>query len=207
MNVISFSVRSCFFGISIAESWPDEKILIIKFAAGGTSLHGCWNPDWRVDKAALLGEENEQKLYKEFLSYVREVLSGLEDDEYEVCAMLWVQGETDSGNPVAARAYGDNLRTLIQRIRKDLQNRALPYLLFEVGSGQVVEGMRKTAGKLSRVNLIPQSRDPASLDFYSTMENGHYNYQGMKKLGHRFAASLLCQPKNGRAPNESNLRK
>ncbi len=190
-----------FFGISVAETWADEKILIIKYSAGATSLHGCWNPDWHFDKAAVLGEENEPRLYEQFISYVKEVLSILGDDEYEICGMLWVQGETDSRNPIAAAAYGDNLQELIRQIRIDLHQEALPFLMFQVGNRQVVEGMKSAAVLHSQVTLLPQSKDPASTDFYPRMENGHYNYHGMKKLGHRFADSLLRQAKQNHAPN------
>jgi len=180
-----------FFGISVAEAFPDEKFLIIKFAAGATSLHGCWNPDWQLDSATLLGEQNEPHLYDEFDRYIKDVLSDLTVNEYQVCGMLWVQGETDAQNETAALAYGQNLQNLIQRVRQDVDDAALPFLLFEVGKGHVVSGMQRTAQKLPGVGLIPQSPDSESPDFYQKMRNGHYNYQGMKKLGERFAAKFL----------------
>ena len=67
----------------------------------------------------------------------------------------------------------------------------LPFLLFQVGHGKVVEGMMKTAQLMPNVTLIPQSGEPAAANFYSKMENGHYNYKGMKKLGLRFAEAFL----------------
>jgi len=30
-----------FFGVTLSEAWPEEKILLIKRTAGGSSLHGC----------------------------------------------------------------------------------------------------------------------------------------------------------------------
>lgn len=182
-----------FFGVALAEAWPKEKILLIKRTEGGTSLHGCWNPNWRADKATAMGEENEPKLYSALTTYVEKVLSGYREDEYEICAMLWVQGETDAGNETAAAAYGDHLQALVERIRHDLGREVLPFLLFQVGHGKVVGGMKRTARNLPNVTLIPQSSDPVSLDFYPKMENGHYNYQGIRKLGHRFAGLFLSQ--------------
>jgi len=182
-----------FFGITLSEAWPGEKILLIKLSAGGTSLYGCWNPDWQLDKAAAIGEEHEPKLYGALTDYVRQVLSGYEQDEYEICAMLWVQGERDAGNETAAAAYGDNLEALIKCIRRDTACDLLPFLLFQVGHGEVVEGMKRVAREVPNVTLIPQSLDPISLDFYQKMENGHYNYEGMKKLGRRFAEVVLSQ--------------
>jgi len=182
-----------FFGIALSEAWPEEKILLIKRTEGGTSLHGCWNPDWRADRAAVMGEESEPKLYSALTTYVKQVLSGYGEDEYEICAMLWVQGETDAGDKTAATEYGTNLRALIERIRHDVGRETLPFLLFQVGYGEVVEGMRRTAREVPNVTLIRQSLDPVSPDFYKKMENGHYNYEGMKKLGYRFAELFLSQ--------------
>jgi len=182
-----------FFGITLSEAWPEEQILLIKLSAGATSLYGCWNPDWQLDKAAAMGEEDEPKLYSTLTNYVRQVLSGYEPNEYEICAMLWVQGETDTRNDAAAAAYGQNLETLIKQIRHDTGYDSLPFLLFQVGRGEVVAGMKRTARKVPNVTLIPQNLDPASPDFYEKMENGHYNCEGMKKLGRRFAEVFLSQ--------------
>ncbi len=180
-----------FFGIAISEAWPVENILLIKLSEGGTSLHGCWHPEWSEDKAAAMGEEQETKLYPALIDYVDQTLSEYNKDVYEICAMLWVQGEKDAGNKIAAAAYGRNLQQFIRRIRQDVENDTLPFLLFQVGHGKVVEGMIQTAQIVPNVTLIPQSREPTSVNFYPRMENGHYNYQGMKKLGHRFAQVYL----------------
>ncbi|MBI4558421.1 MAG: hypothetical protein HY706_12640 [Candidatus Hydrogenedentes bacterium] len=187
-----------FFGITLSEAWPDEKILLIKLAVGATSLYGSWNPDWSEEKAAAIADEEKRKLYDEFAAYIHAVLSGYAPDDYEICAMLWVQGEGDSKVEVAATEYGKNLRNLIARIRKDTGEEKLPFLLFQVGSGKVVDGMRKTAKELEYVTLLPQSLDPQSPDFYTKIPNGHYDHAGMEKIGRRFAEAYLRE--YGRKP-------
>lgn len=72
-----------------------------------------------------------------------------------------------------------------------MENDTLPFLLFQVGNKKVVTGMQEAAQKLPNVILIPQSQKPTSIDFYEKMENGHYNFVGMKKLGQRFAEAYL----------------
>jgi hypothetical protein len=197
-----------FFGIELAEAWADEKILLVKRSEGATSLHGCWNPEWQEDKAATMGEEQEPKLYRELIAYVKQVLSGYGEDEYEICGFLWVQGETDSGNETASAEYSNNLRNLIQRIRHDMGYASMPFMLFQVGQGKVVEGMKQVARVMPKVTLIPQSIDPNSLHFYQKMKNGHYNYDGMKKLGSRFADLFLKQPvQKHDSLNESALQR
>ncbi|MBI2431417.1 MAG: hypothetical protein HYV26_00920, partial [Candidatus Hydrogenedentes bacterium] len=151
-----------FFGLALAEAWPGERMLFIKRTAGGTSLYGCWNPDWSEVKAAVMEEEKEPKLYDEFTAYVKQVLSGYAPADYEIRAMLWVQGESDSHTAAAAEAYGDNLRNLISRVRVDLGPETLPFLLLQVGKGKVVEGMQQTAQAVAKVSLIPQNQAPDS---------------------------------------------
>jgi arylsulfatase A-like enzyme len=186
-----------FFGLDLAEAWPGEQLLLIKRSQGGTSLHGCWNPDWTEAKAAAMGEEDKPPLYRDLVAYVQEVLAAYPADSYEICGMLWVQGETD-GNVARfgaepAASYGTNLRNLVQAIRRDTGVGDLPFLLLEVGSEQVREGMRQTARTMDNVTSIPQSTEAGSPHFLPKYgpPTGHYDYQGMKRIGEQFAASFL----------------
>ena len=35
----------------MAEKYPNDEFIFIKRSVGGTSLYGCWNPDWTYEKA------------------------------------------------------------------------------------------------------------------------------------------------------------
>jgi len=180
-----------FFGVAMAAAWPGERILLIKYTAGATSLYGSWNPDWSAERAAEMDEADNPPLYQAFVAYAREVLAGLGRDGYELCAMLWVQGESDSGVAVAEAAYGENLERLVESVRADFGEPELPFLLFQVGKGGVVDGMKHAAKTMDKVVLIPRSADPASPDYYTTIPNGHIDHAGMRKLGIRFAEAYL----------------
>lgn len=180
-----------FFGIALAEAWPGERFLLIKRTAGATSLHGAWNPEWSPEKAAAVNEADGPRRYGELVDYVRSVLAGYNPGDYELRGMLWVQGESDASFPEAAKAYGSNLRALIQRVRTDTGREDLPFILFEVGNTEIVEQMNQTAETVPNVSLIRQRPEADSPDFYARLENGHYNHEGMKKLGLRFAEVFL----------------
>jgi hypothetical protein len=180
-----------FFGMALAEAWPEEKFLFIKWAEGATSLHGRWNPNWSEEKAALMGESDAPPLYETLSNYTEKMLAPYSPDEFEIVATLWAQGESDGKVPEAAAAYGATLGALIERTRTDTGLNELPFLFFQVGSNKVVKGMKETAAALPHVTMIPQSQEPDSPDFYKKMRNGHYNYAGMKKLGNRFAEVYL----------------
>ncbi|MBL9142520.1 MAG: hypothetical protein JNM99_02460 [Verrucomicrobiaceae bacterium] len=84
-----------FFGLKLAEAWPDDDILLIKRSQGTTSLYGVRNPEWTAEKAAKMGEEKLAPLYADLIAYVREVLGDKDKASYEFCGALWVQGEAD----------------------------------------------------------------------------------------------------------------
>ena len=181
-----------FFGIELAERYPNEEFIFIKRAIGGTSLYGCWNPYWSIEKAQLMKELEEPKLYDDFLDYIGQVLGNYKPNEYEIVGMLWVQGETDSGvkkwGEKPANEYGYNLRNLIEKTRTDLGIPQMPFVIFQVGRGKVVEGMKQTAKNDNNAYLIPQSSNEESVDFYeqNPPPKGHYTAKSMKRIGMEF---------------------
>lgn len=182
-----------FFGINLAEKHPDEEFIFIKRSKGGTSLHGCWNPDWTEEKAALMNEANAPKLYSDFIAYAKEILAEYEPDEYEIVGMLWVQGEADSGvkkhGEIPSASYHDNLQNLISGVRKEFDSPNLPFVMFQVGNGKVVKGMQAKAASDANVYLIPQNRrDKQSPDYYEKNPPpvGHYIAASMKRIGENF---------------------
>lgn len=180
-----------FFGIKMSEKYPNHKIILIKRSRGGMSLYGAWNPNWSLEKATLIKEQNQPKLYSEFVSYSKKVLANLPNDSYELCGMLWVQGESDSGKKGGLKPreeYQENLISLIKSVRKDFNHPKLPFLLFQVGFGKVVKAMQNVAKSDENVVLIPQVQGENS-EFYFERNPppiGHYVTSSMKKIGEYF---------------------
>lgn len=181
-----------FFGIKMSEKYPNHKIILIKRAKGNMSLYGAWNVNWDVQLATLMKEENEPKLYSELLKYSKNVLSQLDENSYEICGMLWVQGEADSNkikhSHLPGMAYQQNLSNLISKVRHDFNTPKLPFVLFQVGFGDVVKGMKTVAKNDENVILIPQSQDKNSAFYFEQYEPPiwHYNSNSMKKIGTYF---------------------
>jgi hypothetical protein len=181
-----------FFGIEMSEKYPDQKIILIKRSRGNMSLYGAWNSNWDKEKAILMKEENEPKLYAEFLKYSKNVLSKLDKNSYEICGMLWVQGEADSNKientKLPSIAYQENLSNLITKVRQDFRKPQLPFLLFQVGFGDVVKGMKTVAKNDDDVILIPQSEVKSSEFYFEQNEPPiwHYTTKSMKKIGEYF---------------------
>jgi hypothetical protein len=58
--------------------------------------------------------------------------------------------------------------------------------------------METTATAVDNVSLIPQSKDPTSPNFFPKYPVGHYNYEGMKRIGSLLAAEYLKRYAAGR---------
>lgn len=180
-----------FFGINMYEKYPDHKIILIKRSRGGMSLYGAWNPDWTFEKATLIKEEKQPKLYSEFVKYGQKVLLSLEKDSYDLCGMLWVQGESDSGEKGGMKpreTYKANLTKLISSVRKDFNHPKLPFLMFQVGHGKVVKAMENVSTADDNVVLIPQEKNKNSKFYFERNPPpiGHYVTNSMKKIGNYF---------------------
>ena len=200
-----FRVEKCFgpelfFGVELVKNHPEHDYLFIKRSQGGTSLYGAWNPNWSVEKARFFNEQDKPKLYQDFIDLVDAELAKLQPDSYEIIGMLWVQGETDSNTSngsTAADTYQENLENLIHSVRGHYNVPDLPFLILGVGSKKVQNAMAQLSNRLINVSFIDRSQDvnksnytPIYTHKWKGKAVGHYNYEGMKKIGQLFYKSF-----------------
>ena len=191
-----FQLDSCFgpeifFGIELSKKHPNKKFLFIKRSQGGTSLYGCWNPNWTKEKAQYIGELNKPKLFYELINDVDRELSKYDKSDYQIMGMLWVQGESDSSQkwgPLPSESYADNLTNLIKSSRLKFKSSQMQFVIMQVGSEKIGEAMKQVSKQLKNVTFIAQNKDISSYNFLPRLEdNIHYNYFGMKKIGILFS--------------------
>ena len=200
-----YKLDSCFgpeifFGIQLSKKYPNQKFLFIKRSEGGTSLYGCWNPDWTEEKAKYVGELNKPKLFYELLDYSDKVLSKYEKNDYKIEGMLWVQGESDSGKkwgPLPSETYYENLKKLILSSRNHFNYKEMPFMILQVGGGKVVQAMKRLGNEMNNVSFIPQSKNPDSFNYLARYSKdrdkhgNHYDYYGMRKIGVLFSEEFI----------------
>lgn len=195
-----------FLGITLAEKYPNQQILLIKRSQGGTALYGAWNPNWTAEKAAAVEKEGfkrELKLYELHQEDIRKNLKALEDNgqTYEIIGMAWFQGENDAAKEVAATTYEENLRTLIATYRKDLNVPNMPFVMAQInssygkfrkeGPGMVRNAMETVANQDKKVDVIKTSMDKSWSDYPKHSDNVHYNEVGQKRFGIAFVEKLM----------------
>lgn len=201
-----------FFGLRMAEQWPEQRIVLLKRCMLGTSLNGSWNVHW--DRARALESEAPQfvgsvGLYETLLRDLKEL------GPAQLRGVLWLQGERDVQiGGTAADAFHANLLALIRALRRDTGVPLLPFALVAVSTrdyreapadcvhseagrdspkGKVVRAMEEVSRSEDAVYFVSDGHgDTSSADYIPRGEDGtHFDTEGQRRLGVRFAETML----------------
>ena len=145
---------------------PEEQVVALKTARGGTSLPIHWNPKtpgstWRE---FTLGME------------VAQAEARARSDEVSVGPLIWWHGETDSSVPQYAAAYARNLRNFVAEYRDlvgDPQARIVIVLTVTGGGGEKRRQMQDAQRQLAAEDPDILLYDPSHLARYPG-DNVHF---------------------------------
>ncbi len=180
------------FGRQMADDHPNENLMIIKYAEGGTSLYTDWAPD---------GTQ-----YIIFLETVENALAELTaaGHTYELGGMLWIQGEADRTYAYSL-AYEERLISLIRRVRIDLFNGFYcPFIISGLSENQTADVHTSGTGAYNVrqaqeavANDLPQVAFVDTDDFEVRPKNViHFDTQGLLDMGYAFAAAIQAEESN-----------
>jgi hypothetical protein len=206
-NTNSYSNR---FGMELSmaarlqELYPGERIAIIKYSRGGTSIDslatgrfGCWEPDYQGTTGI--------NQYDHFLQTVRTAMSTTDIDGDGTTDILvpagiaWMQGESDASfNEEIANSYYFNLKRLMDLIRASFRSDDLPVIIGKISDswddnsdgkvwdyGELVQyAQEKYARTDAYAAIVRETR------YYSYSDTWHYDSKGYLDLGKRFADAL-----------------
>ena len=166
------------FAHSIADEFPMYDFRLVKYAASGTALYDDWSP-------TLKGEQ-----YLNFMKITKDALMNLDASgvEYKVSAMLWLQGESDA-HENKAETYEKNLAYFISHLRTEFSAFSMPFIIArvrnyyggETGQAKIVRDAQVRIGD-SANNVTWFDTDDCSMQ-----DAGHYDANGLKTIGRRFA--------------------
>jgi hypothetical protein len=166
------------FGHAIAEILPGEDIRLVKYAASGTALYNDWSPKMKG------------KQYQEFMNTVKAALSELKTSgtNYEVAGMMWLQGESDA-HEGKADAYAKNLTEFIIHLRTQFKTPKMPFVIARVRS---YYGGKNGQAKIVRAAQVKVAESAGNAAWFNTddcsmFNKGHYDMNGLIKIGKRFA--------------------
>ena len=94
----------------LAQAYPEELVLILKFTMSGYSLHHHW-----------LCAGQRGSIYEAFLAFAQSSMNYLVSKQYDarIGAICWMQGESDTTDYKASR-YFDNQVAFVSYLRQDL---------------------------------------------------------------------------------------
>jgi hypothetical protein len=164
------------FGIDMAAANTNVKIGLIPCAVGGTPIEH-WKP-------GAADEATQTHPYDDALLRIKAAMkSGV------VKGVIWHQGEGNSSEQ-EAKLYLRQLKALVKRIRKEVGNPELPFVVGELGRYREKYALINT--ELARVpSLIPFSGLATSEDLVDKGDGTHFDGPSATLLGHRFAKKML----------------
>jgi hypothetical protein len=166
------------FGRRLAQAGA-TNILVVKASRGGGG-NGFW----------LKGSANDH-MYRHVVETVRQAVDALpKGTEFEVEALLYVQGESD--NEAEAAASGERLKQLAENLRKDLPHAAqMKVLIGEIAAPSARRDIVRAQQKALAAN-DPAFRYIDTLDLRPKLyDNLHFNKSAKLELGKRLADTWL----------------
>ena len=176
-------------GRDLAAALPNQRIMLVKFAIGGTNLFQQWHPGDELDDPTV------GPLYPQWTDAVAEAVAQLEAEgaSPRIAGLFWMQGESDGGSAGTALAYEANLGRLVRRARDDMDGVSAPFVIGRI-----------FAPTVTFRDIIRTAEQQVVADIHHTVwvdtddlplgDPIHYDAHGQLVLGRRFAAAALQMP-------------
>ncbi|WP_372807862.1 sialate O-acetylesterase [Pontiella sp.] len=174
------------FTHEMANAFPNATIAIVKTSAGGTKLWKHWLPGEPMNTRFFANVENA-------LGQLRESGTG-----YEICGLLWMQGESDAEELEKAQAYEENLETFFADVRARTGQPALPIVMGRISSSL----LKETPWCFDHAKTVQQAQETVAAqdphvfiigtDHLETLkDNTHFNGPSQIWLGTEMGKTML----------------
>ena len=186
------------FAKKIQELHPNEKIAIIKYSRGGTSIEigspaGCWTIDFKGTNQFDHFLKTLQNAFD-----VKDINGDGKEDRLIPSGIIWMQGESDAcGTEEIATDYYSNLKQLMELIRAALRVDDLPVVIGKISdSNNNKNGKVWTYGELVQhgQEKFVRTDDNAAIvrdtKHYKYSDPAHYDSAGFIDLGEKFAEKV-----------------
>jgi hypothetical protein len=165
------------FAHAISRAFPNDKHIIIKHVATGTSINQ-WLPGSRLFDGLL-----RQRGFVKVSTNANNIVNK------KVDAIIWMQGEKDARSATNANRYEANLKRFIMGVRSKLNSPHSVFIMGQVNPEDQAFHMLETV-KQAQVNTqraLPRVKLVSTDGLGKIYDHVHYNTQGQMELGKRFA--------------------
>lgn len=170
----------------------ERPLAVLKVAFSGTSVARDWGP-------AL--QDPDGACYRAFVEEYRKAMTAAKSEAIILRprALLWVQGESDATAEHAPR-YEENLRTMLEYLRRDLKAPELVLLLglnTRFGNGKNPHMPAVIAAQKAIAESLPHCAyvDTAGADTLGP-NHTHFTAAGTLEIGKRYAEALRLKEAN-----------
>jgi len=164
------------FGIRMAEENEGVRIGLVPCAVGGSSV-AVWVPGG-YDKATNSYPYDDA---------IRRIQAAKQSGTIK--GVLWHQGESNIAS-MTSDQYAESLVALIERIRREVGDPQLPFVMGEIG--RFVSGHEKINAALQNVSKkVSGTAIATSEDLQAKADKIHFDSPSATLLGQRFAAGML----------------
>jgi len=196
------------FGKKLQQLYPGEKIALIKYARGGSSIdslaareYGSWDIDFRGT--------NGINQFDHFLTTLKGALSSRDidgngiEDVLVPSGIIWMQGESDALDEQIALRHYDNLKRLMDLIRASFRADDLAVVIGKISdSGMDNNGKTWRYGELvqyAQEEYVRNGKNAAIVrdtQYYQYSDPWHYDSKGYIDLGIKFAEAIYILNEN-----------
>ena len=179
----------------LSESFPEEKVFILKYTMSGYSLNYHW----------LYGRERAS-IYNAFYAFATTYLDYLLSKGYDISvdAICWMQGESDTTEYKAGR-YFENTSRFVSYLREDLSPYANEKGIYFIDAGissspyclpsyPEINEAKKAFADTSEMNIYFPTIEAGLTTLYEPASNpdlGHYDALSELELGRMFGREIL----------------
>ena len=167
------------FAHEISRKFPNDKHIIIKHVATGTSIN-----QWLPGSPLFLSLLRQRGFIKVSANHIA---------NKKVDAIIWMQGEKDARSVINANRYEVNLKRFIKGVRRQLNSPRSVFIMGQINPEDPAFHMLETV-KQAQVNTqraLPQVKLVSTEGLGKIHDHVHYNTQGQIELGKRFAKAII----------------
>ena len=173
------------FAHEISRKFPNDKHIIIKHVATGTSI-SHWLPGSPLFNG-LLRQRGFIKVAANANNATGVLAQKITNKKVE--AIIWMQGEKDARSVSNANSYETNLKRFIMGVRRKLNSPRSLFIMGQVNPEDPAFHMLETINKAqtNTQRALPQVKLVSTEGLGKIYDHVHYNTQGQIELGKRFA--------------------
>lgn len=180
------------FTPAVEKEFGKDKVIVIKDAHNGQPIRR-WYKDWKpAEGRNIAGNSEPGDLYDRLMSKVN---PAIKDEKLASVTFVWMQGERDA-NELHGEVYGASFAVLIKQLEKDLKRDDVNFVLGRLSDMDMENKRYKhwTLVREEQVKVAETSKRGAWIDTDDLPMKGdnlHYNPEGCKTMGQRFADKAI----------------